>query len=367
MIWLPVLAAFSVVAALAVWVQLVHRFVAPRILTEVGCPRSSIPFGQTATITVTLRNPTRLSCPFVRCRLTLPDGLSLVADNGRVVSFSLPVGAREKITVSFEVAGVRRGRHPMHGMTLDIMDGLTMHRETRYISFFVNVTVHPRRIPARRVVPPPSLTGSSPSRLRLSPTSVDWIDLRPYEPQDSIRDVAWAVSARRGELVVLERAHARNQLVVLVASVRTSSYMWEQNARFADRVYETAFAMIKEWSARGVPVWLYGDGFGGGSAHPSGSRLLIRGAGSWAASFCQRTGHVLGSLSTNAAVPVTRILGEIERTVIHPARIVLLSGYEDDAMKRKIRALRGKGHEVDVMRLDVNDIGTLRANGGGSL
>ena len=370
--------------ALIAWVQLVRRVVAPRIEVDLTCRNPSIAYGEKAEIAITLRNPGRLPCPLVNCQVVIPAGLKRETDDSpeenslheadRVpvdrnganppvrngspapghnrTSFTLSLQARESVTVRFEVIGRQRGRHSIQSLTVKIRDGFTAHEEIRSFPFFVTVTVHPRRIGAAQIPVLLNLLDTENSLRKLSPTSVDWIDMRPYDAHDTIRDIAWMTSARRGELIVLERAYSMSQSVMIVTSVRASERLWEQRADFADRVYETAYAMIEELSKRGAQFQLFSDGYWAETRSRFHNHLALRGDGAWTPHFQRQTGHVLGSLASYASISLAQILDEIAKQAFHPARIVVLAGFEDETVRQSLHSLKRRGYPVDVVRLD---------------
>ncbi len=367
----------GLVVALMVWVQLVQRIVAPRIQAEVLCAKASIAFNASVEITIALSNPTWLPCPLLRWEINLPAGLPMVtgqggvaevqapaptlvpsvhrkatwAANGTKVSMALALRAREAVAVRFDVLGARRGTHHLQSLKLEIADGFTLHRETRGFSPFVTVTVHPRRIVGQRPTVPPNRLGMVNARAKLAPTALDWVDLRAYRMGDSLRDVAWMVSARCGELTVLERATAMDPVVVVVASVRISELRWEGRADHADRVYEATYTLIEQLSKQGVQWMLYCDGFWGYGHRPANRHRVLRGEGAWTSSAHQQAGHVLGSLSEYASVALTGILAEVRGDIWPPATVIILTGYEDNATRQEMSTLRRQGYRVEVRKV----------------
>lgn len=350
LILLPVL-----ILALGAWVLLIRRVVAPRIDARVSCIDSSVAHGTETEVTVMLRNPTYFPCPFVTCELQLPLGLRTVTQKEGRVSYTVALGRREVVQIHIPVTAVKRGRHHIHELTLRVADGFTMYRDSKQVDVFSTVTVHPRRIQTRPAHARFSQLGLLTSTRKLAPTSVDWIDMHSYQIGDSIRDVAWMTSARRGELIVLDRAVSMSQQVVLLASVRVSAVAWEVSEARADLVYETAFAMMEEMTRRGVQFLFYCDAYWANERRKARTSWVLRGDGVWSPRIRRQTGHVLGSLSISCATSVTAIFDEIERAVAHPARIVFLTGFVDPATQQRISAMKRRGDQVDLVWLSPSD------------
>ncbi len=368
-IWLGVMV---LAAALLSWVELVHRMVAPRIEAEVIPVATSLAFQAVTEITIIIRNPTWLPCPLLRCALDLPDGLSVELDQDPQASsksiqptmgkrrwtadrppivVTLALRPREVVTVRFDVRGIRRGAHRLQRMMLTVTDGLTMRRQERVFSVARTITVHPRRTAGKRRRVPLDGLGLTASPLKFAPTSCDWVDMREYRAGDDLRDVAWMVTARRGEMIVVERATAMRQVVVVVASVRISELRWEGRADHADRIYEASYALIEALSRQGVQVWVYADGYWGEGLHKASRHVVVRGEGVWTPRMGHDVGHKLGGLAAYAAISLEDLLAEVEREVEFPAVIVWLAGYRDAAVDKKFREWRRRGCRVDSVEL----------------
>lgn len=366
-LWLGILGA---VGAMLAWVGLVRRIVAPQVDAGMTVEPSSMPFGHTARLVIRLKNSSPLPCPLVTGRFTLPPGLELVTpegvpdphrqrrgllpSDGQPVAFALTLGRRQQATVSFWVKGARRGRHAIQRLTLEVSDGFTGHREVMTFPVFVQVTVHPRRSLLRGARVQENFLGALTAYRKLAPTSVDWVDMRPYQVGDPIRDIAWMTSARRGELIVMERASSMSHVVVLVVSVRISAYTWQVHADHADRMYELALAFLEKLSRDGAVCYLYSDGYWGDGWKKPLHHLVLKGDGLWSPRTRQQAGHILGSLSAYPSVPLPQILSEVQRAVDPPARVLLAMAYEDEELQLKMKDLRRRGYHVErVPGLDV--------------
>lgn len=342
----------ALLAALLVWIQLVRRVVNPNVTVAAALTRSSVPFEGRVEIVVTLTNPTPLPCPSVTCEVELPRGLSSAAGAEQKVSYALSLGPREVVKLHFPVIGERRGRHHIQHLSLRLSDGFTMFRQMKNLEVFLTVTVHPRRTAPQRAEARMHRLGSLASARKLAPTSVDWVDMRPYTMGDSIRDVAWMISARRGELTVLERALSLNREVVLVVSVRVSSVVWEGRRSFADAVYEMTYAVMEQLTRRGIQFLLYCDAFWADDRRKTRAQWVLKGDGMWTTRAQQQMGHVLGSLSNNPSIPISSIMDEVVRQIPSPARLIVITGYLDAATRSHLWRLNRQGYTVETLWVD---------------
>lgn len=363
----------ALIVALLGWVQIVHGLVAPRLEADMSASNNSLAYGHSTDIVVTVRNPSRFPCPLVKGHVELPEGLSHNqsptedphnlpnfiqtsaplpnwSSRRESVEFVLSLRSRESVTIRISVRGVRRGRQQVQGLTLRISDGFTTRREVKTIPTVIMVTVHPRRIASRSRTPSQNPVGLMTSQRKWSPTSLDWIDMRTYAPGDAVRDITWMASARRGELIVLERATSMSQRLVVLASVRVSKHTWEGHPNQADRIYETTFALIEALSKQGIQCLLYCDGYWRyGRQYGSDHHLVFSGEGFWNSRVRHHLGHLLGSVAAYPAVSLTNILSEIRRTVPPPTQLILVIRYEDDFIRRQISQFRRAGYDVETI------------------
>lgn len=344
-----VLVVPALLVGLLAWSQMVKRFVTPKLTVEVALTRASVEFeGQTEAV-VTLTNPTSLPCPWVTCQIELPDGLFFTGATDGQASYTLALGPREVVKLRLPITGASRGRHHLQSLSVRVSDGFTTFRHTVNVSLFLTVTVHPRRMSQRTADVRLDRLGTIASTRKLAPTSLDWVDLRPYARGDSIRDVAWMVTARRGELTVLERALSLNYDVVLVASVHVSDVQWEGRASLAEAVYEETYALMEHFAKRGVQFQLYTDAVWINERRKASADSVFKAVGVWTPRVQQQMGHVLGSLSSSPALSLTTVLERVVRQVASPARIIVVTGYLDAGAQSQLQKMRRLGYAVETL------------------
>ena len=94
------------------------------------------------------------------------------------------------------------------------------------IRLAANVLVYPRPLPS--VAAPWQAHGTGTEDDRQRGGADDFVEIRAYQPGDSLRRVHWPTTARLGQLLVVERAADRAPAVEVVVSPASSDLGWER-------------------------------------------------------------------------------------------------------------------------------------------
>lgn len=154
-------------------------------------------FGDETTVTLTLRNSSRL--PTLRLDLAdrVPPGL---ADRPRTRITSIRAGGRS--TVTYTLRGLQRGRFELGPLEVAMSDPFGLATRRRSFPGTVPLTVYP---PVWELPPGLPLAGSTTSSgtgRRPRPSGDDLADVREYVRGDDLRAVHWPSTAHRGMLMV---------------------------------------------------------------------------------------------------------------------------------------------------------------------
>ncbi|WP_188882171.1 DUF58 domain-containing protein [Alicyclobacillus cellulosilyticus] len=368
---MSLLVLLGVILLLRVWRALWSERVLPKLRAQVEVSRHSLPFGTACTVTITIENASRLPAPLVVCELPLPPGLGLhpphvpahTAGGGTPgsrpasaegpfarsyperLSLATSLRGRELVAARFTVYGVQRGVQQLGELTLRLADGLTPQRAHRQIPVHRFLTVHPRHIPAAAADAAMQRIGPALTRRKLFATAQDWIDLRPYQPGDPLRDVHFVLSARRGELMVLERPLSIADEWVLVVNVEPSRGAMGGSVRLADAAIECAYAIALRLLRREADVTVYSNALWAGR----GQHRVLNARGPLTSAVSHRIGHVLGQLPHIPHVTFDRLLDELIAALPQPVQVVVITPYQDEGTAGRLAALRRRGHEVAVV------------------
>ncbi|MBX2796306.1 MAG: DUF58 domain-containing protein [Myxococcales bacterium] len=144
--------------------------------------------------------------------------------------------------------------------------GLMEHR--RRLALAADLLVYPRPHPS--VLTPRASWEAGSEDDHRSGGAGDFLELRPYQPGDSIKRVHWPTTARLGQLLVVERAAERAPAVEVVVAHAASGAVWE-------RELSRACGEIQRALAQGYRVGLRVPAVDGSSA----ARLAPARGGQW--------------------------------------------------------------------------------------
>ncbi|GAA2076487.1 DUF58 domain-containing protein [Aeromicrobium halocynthiae] len=168
--------------------------------------------GTPSRVTVVLRNLGRLPSASARWRDALPS--AVVGDaEGRLPG----IGGGDEVEVEHVVHGVRRGRHAIGPLLLEVEDpfGLVVRRRT--VGEPSEVTVLPRVVDLHDGGPPvPEREGAVRPDPRPAGVGPDDVVARTYQPGDALKRVHWKATAHRGELMVRQEEQESDSHVTVV-------------------------------------------------------------------------------------------------------------------------------------------------------
>ena len=351
----------AMILALVAWRQIFHGTVGPKILAEATYSTGSIEYGGTCELVITIRNPTMLPAPLVACEFQLPLGLSVRPPTGdddgpldeeeRRVSVAVALKARESASIRYVLYGIKRGRQRIGEFGLALSDGFTPRHQLRDVNIAQSVIVHPRKEKDTLELVPVNQIGSMPSLRKLFPTSLDWVDMRPYRVGDSVRDISWTTSARHGELIVLERATTVAQHVIVVVSLQVADEFWLGDSALAEKVIASSYSLITDLLHQGAMFTLYTNAAVRQQSRSANRHALMMSEGPWSARLEFNLGHVLGALPIYSHVSLAAVLAEVGANALEPSRILVITGYESAATERAIARLTRAGHRVETVRI----------------
>ncbi len=160
-----------------------------------------LPWGESASVVVTVRNRALVRVPWLEIHESVPLGLR-VADPPRRV---LTLGAGESASISYAIRGARRGLYAVGPLQISLGDVLGLQR-ARLNGPLSSVVVYPRVLPLPELGLPAALL-VGPLRGKRGEDPARPAGVRPYLPGDDIRRLDWKSSAH-GRALLVRRADA---------------------------------------------------------------------------------------------------------------------------------------------------------------
>lgn len=242
----------------------------PRLEVEVELDRQRALEGETieARIELTAGGPVDR----LELYLRLPPGTELEEGRNPV---ALRVRPREQRTVEFSVRAARWGGHVLGPTYVRARDPLGLLVWEGIAPTRLDLRTYPREEVLRRVLQPTEtqvFSGNEVARARSE--GIEFADIRPWAPGDSLKRVNWRASARDGDLWVNEAHPERNTDVILFVdsfaearqdgsstldlAVRATAALADAYIRRRDRVGLIGFGGILRWLTPGTgQVQLY--------------------------------------------------------------------------------------------------------------
>ncbi len=365
-----------VFAVFVTWTIVWRKTVLPNVGATLSFSKSSIAYGESMELVVAVENPVMLPAPFVQCQVFLPEGLSsaqpspdgmpvrsetdelggsdrvndprqvLPDDRGRRLGLSFSLKPREHVDVRFTVYGAKRGRFRINDVSLTLSNGLSTDRQSITIMADIACTVHPRYDILDRARMQAMRLGTMSTARKLFATSLDWIDMRPYQMGDAMRDISWMMSAKRGELIVLERSLAISHEWILVLNVQMSEDQWYHTIpNVVERVYEAGMSLACTLLQDEASVSLYANSSWPKRTGRKDHRVWSV-SGPAAPRIIHGIGHSLGELPLYPHVPFVNLLQELTATHLPPSHMIVITAMETKAIRSGLDKLTRQGHRV---------------------
>ncbi len=263
------------------------------------------------------------------------------------LQWNLPPG-NEQVSVSFVVRPVSWGRLSLGSMTLALQarGGLTTYELQSKLHAGFRVLPPPQRV--RELLPPPesnSWLGLHQSR-RVG-DGFDFAELRPYSMGDRVRDINWRASARFDSLQVNRRHPERNGEVVLLLDLFTD----------VSGMHSTAMQAVLARSARAAwsiaQLHLNSQDQVGLVSVSGMVRQLATASGDRARYTLLET---LLDIGREVADGRTASGTSHRLRVPTGALVVAFTPLIDGRLTGDLLALRGTGHSVVVVNIDILDL-----------
>ena len=225
---------------------------------------------------IELANPSRLRSPVLR--LADRQSFSTETSTDHFLSLDLlaaPVPGQDKLTVSYRLPTMKRGRLKTGPLVLTLTDPLGISTRRFEIGEPADALVYPAVFPIR---PPPRLPGNTFDAVRRSPMAQsgdELYGLRPFQRGDDPRRIHWRSSAHHDELIVRqfeEFSHTHTTVLLDTRAVLLDSRSKFGDGERFEAMVSAAASICRASQRRGDQVRLvttadFDSGYGSDSAH----------------------------------------------------------------------------------------------------
>lgn len=249
----PELQIAAVAALLLVAVAVLGtRLLVTRLEVDRVVRPATLPFGERATVTLTVTNTSRL--PTVP--LELADHVPFVLSaHARTRPAALRPGGRA--TVRYPVTGAHRGRFELGPLTVRARDPFGLAERRTEVPGVARLTVYP---PIHRLASGLPLGGATTSgtdgRPHVQPSGEDLANVRDYTRGDDLRTVHWASTAHRGKLMVRQAESRQEPRAALLLDLRDDRHRGNGPGASVETAVAAAASIADHLARRGRSVVL---------------------------------------------------------------------------------------------------------------
>jgi uncharacterized protein (DUF58 family) len=213
-----------------------------RVRIERSFAPQVVPPGQMSHATVRITNLSVLPCLEAKWSDDLPHGISGDA-SGVLPALGGSHGADSRVSFTYALQGLRRGRHPIGPLRVNVLDPFGLVFRRHKFGSPELLTVLPRRVDLRPIAPRGT---SEDGATRPAPQHVglgeDDVIARSYLPGDAMKRLHWKATAHRGELMVRQE---EQQLTPRAAVVLDCEPLSQGTAQ--DRQGQWEYSSVFEW------------------------------------------------------------------------------------------------------------------------
>ena len=213
-----------------------------RVRIERSFTPQVVPPGQMSHATVRITNLSVLPCLEAKWTDDLPHGISGDAA-GVLPALGGSHGSDSRVSFSYALQGLRRGRHPIGPLRVNVLDPFGLVFRRHRFGTAEPLTVLPRRVDLRPIAPRGT---SEDGATRPAPQHVglgdDDVIARTYLPGDAMKRLHWKATAHRGELMVRQE---EQQLTPRAAVILDCEPVSQGTAK--DRQGEWEYSAVFEW------------------------------------------------------------------------------------------------------------------------
>lgn len=304
--------------------------------------------GDEVSLTISIANRKPLPLALVDVRDSIPAGLTAEDDDIRierddrlVLQRSTSLRWYERVTWRYTVRCQRRGTYQIGPATIDAGDPFGFYRSTLRAEPGDALVVFPMLLPIEQLgLPARSPIGSLRTR-QLIRDPLRTVGVRDYHPDDPIKDVHWAATARTGTLQTRIYEPTSTRELAIVLDLDSFEHYWQGiNEDQIERSISAAATLAKAGLNEGYAVGLYVNGA------PAQHESLVRLPPGRSPAQLERIMDTLARLTPYSVTQAARVLRMAAADLPWGATILLLSAIQPESSRAELARLRERGRAV---------------------
>ncbi|MBE2222746.1 MAG: DUF58 domain-containing protein [Anaerolineae bacterium] len=219
------------------------RWMTPRALKSVEIRREFTDhafWGEKVPVTVTMRNTSRISVPWLQVRESVAVDLMIRQTANQVLNLR----GRETVSFIYAVQARRRGYYKIGPMQLRTSDLFGLFPDHTAVLPAEYMTIYPRIMPLNRLGLPSRLPfGTVSSKQRLFEDPARPMGVREYRSGDSLRQINWKTSAHTRTMMVRTHEPAISLETAVLLNLNLSDYTWHDTQGTVEWAIELAASL----------------------------------------------------------------------------------------------------------------------------
>lgn len=300
--------------------------------------------GETIQIDLELQNRSLLPIPWLRIEDVLPIGLS-----ANPLRLALSLRPKERLRLSYEIAGHKRGVYPLGPAILRSGDlfGLEEPCETKEPAN--QITIYPQILPITELgLPSRSPSGTLRSKERVFQDPARVIGVRDYHPGDSLRHVNWKVSARQNRLQTRVFEPAISLDTVILLNLNRQEYERTYRIDATERAIVVAASVANHLIEGRQAVGFHTNGLD--SQSPQGAPLRVPTSPGQA--NLMRILDVLARVRTADTTPFVSFLQQETAGLPWGVTLLVITGVGDEDLLHELHTVRRRGYEAMLISVE---------------
>lgn len=257
-----------------------------------------------------------------------------------------------QVTRRHTITCLHRGFYDIGSVALTAGDMMGMNAKTRQVKYDCSLEVWPRLLSDDELnTPSTRWQGEMAVRRYIQPDPFLVANIRGYMQGDPLRDIHWRATARTGSLQVKVRDYTADPKVLVLLNVQTSENQWGELMDYEQETVEQGIRIAATLCERAVR-------FGSEAGFASNACLTgEKGQGRTIFVPARRSSDQLEQLlSVMARMLIhheTTFQTFLDNFEISGADILILSAYESDGIRRRMREMELMGNSVALVPLEI--------------